>query len=88
MEKLNNENTTGANVLQRLENLSLKVENLDGMSHVCGVAFGNPGALAAVNEKDLERTFFSISDQVGAIAKDLQEIITDLYKMGPGLSNM
>lgn len=69
------ENKKTIGVLEELENISLKVENLEGVAHVCGTAFGHPGALGEVNEKDLERTFFSFRDQVEEIQKEIQEII-------------
>ena len=71
--EIENKKTIG--VLEQLENLSLKVENLEGLTPVCSTAFGNPGALSAVNEKDLERAFCSIRDQAGELNKEIQEII-------------
>lgn len=62
-------------VLASLEQLSLRVENLAGLAHVCGTAFGHPGALSEVNEKDLERTFFAFRDQTEEIQKEIQETI-------------
>lgn len=62
-------------ILGELERLSLKVENLEGVAHVCGTAFGHSGALSEVNEKDLERTFFSFRDQTEEIEKEIQELI-------------
>lgn len=69
------ENKKTIGVLEELENISLKVENLEGVAHVCGTEFGHPGAFCEVNEKDLERTFFSFRDQVEEIQKEMQEII-------------
>lgn len=69
------ENKKIIGILDELEKLSLKVENLEGLAHVCGTAFGHSGALCEVNEKDLERTFFSIRDQVTEIQTEIQEAI-------------
>lgn len=74
------ENDKKIGVLESLERLSLYVENLEGLAHVCGVAFSTTQALSAVNEKDLERTFFSFRDKAEEIEKELQTIICAICK--------
>lgn len=61
--------------LNSLENILLKLEHLEGITQVCASAFSFDGALATINEHDLENTFCSLRGQIKDIEKDAQAII-------------
>lgn len=67
--------TESMSALSSLENILLKLEHLEGITQVCASAFSFDGALATVNEHDLENTFCTLRDQIKDIEKDAQAII-------------
>ena len=69
------ENNTGVSALESLEQILLKLENLEGITQVCASAFSFDGALATVNEHDLESTFLSLRGQIKDLEADAQMLI-------------
>lgn len=77
---MENKSNETIELLNSLEKLELRVKSIEGLAHVCSVAFSTPGALSAVDEKDLESTFLSIQNSLNEVGNGLDEIVSAIYE--------
>ena len=62
-----------------LEDISLKLEALNGLTKVCSVAFGRSGSLGEVSEEDVYNAFLSVQNQLEAIDGEVKELIQNAF---------
>ncbi len=67
-------------IINKLEHISLKLDNLSSISEVCSGAFVGGDSFSNLNPRSVHETFISLSEQLGELSNEVTALALYFYR--------